>query len=220
MLLEPVEVQGLPALGRLSVAEPRRGDVVFAVQALAADGQSCHFSGPGMISRVRHNEPRVAARLGLVLEAFPNSSGLRVRESAPNGPGMEAGLRTGDVLIRLQGKRLGKLTDFAAALEPTQPGDWLELNWKRGGQELRSVMQAGHDPATSFDRREFLDGRAGVVSVRRTGLSGVIQHDVAVMPARCGGLLLSLDGRILGWNVARRSREASFSLPWPTSGAE
>lgn len=220
VVLEPVVVDGLPPLGRLSAGEPRRGDVVFAVHGFASDGRSCRISGPGMISRVRHNEPRAVARLGLVLEAMPDGSGLRVRESAANGPATVAGLRMGDHLISLQGRQIEGLADVAAVLEPVQPGDWLELAMERGGERLRSVLQAGHDVATSFDRREFLDGRAGAVSVRRTGLSGVIQHDVAVDPARCGGLLLSHDGRILGWNVARRSREATLSWPWLKAGEE
>ena len=220
VLLEPAVVGSLPPLGKLSVAEPRRGDVVFAVAGFAGDGRSCKVSGPGIISRVGHTEPRVAARLGLVLENVSDGSGLRVREAAANGPGAIAGLRMGDVLHGLQGKPTADLSEFAAALEPFQPGDWLELELGRAGQEIRVMVQAGHDPAKEFDRREFLDGRLGAVSSRRTGFVGLIQHDAAVEPWQCGGLLLSSEGRILGWNVVRRSREATFGWPWMSASAE
>jgi hypothetical protein len=40
-------------------------------------------------------------------------------------------------------------------------------------------------------------------------LPGVLQHDIPLQPAECGGLLISVKGEVVGWNVARRAQ----SLP-------
>jgi serine protease Do len=64
-----------------------------------------------------------------------------------------------------------------------------------------------------FNRLEYLDGRAGAISLRRTGFPDVVQHDIVLEPKECGGLLISSGGRIVGWNVARRARESSLALP-------
>jgi S1-C subfamily serine protease len=204
----------LPALGKLVRAEPCRGDVVYGVLGFAADGSVCRVSGPGLITRTAHTEPRAAARLGMILEAVAGESGLRVRETAPNGPAAIAGFRTGDVLLRCGGEPIAGLAMLGERLERVQPGDWLEFELLRGGQRMLVPLRCGHDVGAVFDRREYLDGRAGVLSERRTGFSGVFQHDVPARPVECGGVLISQNGRVVGWNIARRSRESTLARGW------
>lgn len=204
----------LPALGKLVRAEPRRGDVVYGVLGFAAGGCVCRVAGPGVIARTDHSEPRASARLGMILEAVAGESGLRVREAAPNGPASNAGVRAGDVLLRCGGERIEGLAVLGERLEGVQPGDWLEFELLRGGEGMAVLLRCGHDVGMVFDKREYLDGRAGVLSERRTGFAGVMQHDVRVGPGECGGLLICQDGRVLGWNIARRSRESTLARGW------
>ena len=53
----------------------------------------------------------------------------------------------------------------------------------------------------------------GELSVRRTGFPAIIQHECAVQPNQCGGPLVNLDGELVGLNIARASRVASYALP-------
>ena len=64
-----------------------------------------------------------------------------------------------------------------------------------------------------LDRAEFLDGRAGLLSLRRSGFVSVLQHDVPIEPHQMGGPLVDRSGRLIGINIARRSREAVLAIP-------
>jgi len=41
----------------------------------------------------------------------------------------------------------------------------------------------------------------------------VFQHDTPLFPEHCGGPMVDLDGQVVGLNIARRGRAASFALP-------
>jgi serine protease Do len=82
-----------------------------------------------------------------------------------------------------------------------------------GEQSSMTFAQLQHDPAKQFERTEFLDGRSGVVSERRSGFADVIQHDIELSPSDCGGPLVDSQGNVVGVNIARRARESSLALP-------
>jgi serine protease Do len=138
---------------------------------------------------------------------------LWVHEAAPGSPAAAAGLHAGDRLLSLNANPILSLPQLTRELQHYQPGDWLTFDFLKSGQKMRTVLQAGHDPGVMFNRLEYLDGRAGAISQRRTGFPDVVQHDIVLEPKECGGLLISSGGRIVGWNVARRARESSLALP-------
>jgi serine protease Do len=39
------------------------------------------------------------------------------------------------------------------------------------------------------------------------------QHDTVLRPADCGGPIVDLDGRVIGFNIARAGRTESYALP-------
>ena len=82
-----------------------------------------------------------------------------------------------------------------------------------GEESSTTFAQLRHDPAEQFERTEFLDGRSGVVSERRSGFADVIQHDIELAPGDCGGPLVDSDGQVIGINIARRARESSLAIP-------
>src|SRR5690606_15227199 len=51
------------------------------------------------------------------------------------------------------------------------------------------------------------------LSFRRTGFESVLQHDTFLLPEHCGGPLCDLDGHVVGINIARAERIASYALP-------
>ena len=56
--------------------------------------------------------------------------------------------------------------------------------------------------------------RLGAVPSRRDGnFPNVFQHDTPLFPEQCGGPMVDLDGQVVGLNIARRGRAASFALP-------
>ena len=53
----------------------------------------------------------------------------------------------------------------------------------------------------------------GPFSDRRFGFHQVISHDSVIDPEQCGGPLVDLEGNVLGINIARAMRVASFAIP-------
>ena len=103
--------------------------------------------------------------------------------------------------------------DLELAVEGRQPGDWVMLTVQRDQAILALQGALDLDPGVEFERTEFLDGRAGRLSRRRTGFPAVIQHDIAVQPEECGGPLVDGNGRLVGVNIARRARESTLAIP-------
>ena len=51
------------------------------------------------------------------------------------------------------------------------------------------------------------------ISGRRDGFPAVIQHDSPLSANTCGGPLVTLDGKVIGINIARSGRVETFALP-------
>ena len=56
--------------------------------------------------------------------------------------------------------------------------------------------------------------RLGAVPSRRDdNFPTVFQHDTPLFPEQCGGPITDLDGNVLGVNIARKGRAASYAIP-------
>ena len=64
-----------------------------------------------------------------------------------------------------------------------------------------------------MDRSEFQNNLGGRLSVRRFGFPLALQHDTVLRPVDCGGPVVDLDGRVVGFNIARAGRTESYLIP-------
>lgn len=167
----------------------------------------------GLITRRHHNEPQSGGKLGAALEVDETLRAVRVRDVAPNSTASEAGLVKNCVIDSINDQPMATLDDVGALLTKKQPGDWLQFHFRTGDQKSTTFAQLRHNPAEQFERTEFLDGRSGVVSERRTGFANVIQHDIELLPSDCGGPLVDRQGLVVGVSIARRARESSLAIP-------
>ena len=180
----------------------------------------------GFVGRSTCDEPSAEGRLGIQLSVAAtgkqvNSSGdgteiksnLVVDSVSVNSTGSIAGIIPGDRIIKVNGVAPSTLDQMQQILQTSQPGDWLHFSVQRGERQLDLSAPFGFDPATLFVRSEFLDGRSGPLSERRTGFIGVIQHDTPVHPVNCGNPMLDSSGRLVGIHIARRARESTLALP-------
>jgi putative serine protease PepD len=85
---------------------------------------------------VRHGEVR-RAYLGVTTSAS-GSGGARVLETAPDGPADRAGLRPGDVIVSVAGRRVGGPAALAAEIERQRPGRRVPIELRRDSR-TRSV---------------------------------------------------------------------------------
>ncbi|MEQ9407264.1 MAG: trypsin-like peptidase domain-containing protein [Fuerstiella sp.] len=201
-ILELAE-QSLPVVPGpdVSRAEASAAELVFSETA----------SHSGIVARVGHHERGADPVLGCTLLEVEQR--LLVDRLAPNSAATEAGLQIGDEVLELAGMRLTRLDDVLVALDAAQPGDYVLFLVRRGASQLRLSGCLRHRAGRALDRAEYLDGRAGVLSHRRTGFADVIQHDGPVDADRMGGPLLDSRGRLVGVNIARRGRESVLAIP-------
>lgn len=152
--------------------------------------------------------------LGCTLSA--RNGQIQIDSILPNSAAAKAKLEVSDVLIRLNSQAVNGFDTIATTLQGLQPGDWIAFEVRRGKQVVLCNVQLQHDPANLLERTAHLDGAVGAISLRRTGFRNVIQHDANLKPLDMGSPLLSFDGRLLGLNIAVRSREGVVAIPVET----
>jgi putative serine protease PepD len=99
---------------------------------------------------------RVAAALiadGKVEHAYlgvslPDDGAAKV-QVVPNTPAARGGLRTGDVVIEVEGQRIETGDQLRDAIDAQKPGDELELKVRRGSQERDVTVELGTRPETA-----------------------------------------------------------------------
>ena len=66
----------------------------------------------------------------------------------PGGPAQRAGLRTGDVVVSVDGHAVSEPGDVTDALDGSEPGDSVEVEIERDGDRERLDITLGTRPAT------------------------------------------------------------------------
>jgi serine protease Do len=73
---------------------------------------------------------------------------------------------------------------------------------------------AGRDVGgPTADRFGQMETFGAVQSDRRYGFPLVFQHDTPLVPEECGGPVINLDGQVVGMNIARGGRVATYAIP-------
>lgn len=187
------------------------GDIVY----------SSGFARGGIVSRTAHEERSLPLRFGASFMEDESVSGLLVTDVAPNSTAYQCGILKGDQLLSITPLHdvlptNQNLDDLEDLFRLVQPGDWVRVQFRRDQQIMNGTGQLSINPASEFERTEFLDGRSGRLSARRSGFDNVFQHDIPISPETCGGPVLNSSGELIGINIARRSREATLALPIST----
>lgn len=106
-------------------------------------------------------------RLGIVVSLEQESSdsiGALVQSVTPNGPADKAGIRSGDVIVRVNGRTLvGEARPGQVSPRPgmalitlgarVQPGDTMVVQYQRGKERKNATIVAGDDPVWTFVQR-------------------------------------------------------------------
>jgi S1-C subfamily serine protease len=75
------------------------------------------------------------------------AAGLRIADVLPATPAADAGLRVGDVLVRLGDRRLGSAADLRSVLDESEPGDTVEAELRRRGDAEVVEIELDSRPA-------------------------------------------------------------------------
>jgi S1-C subfamily serine protease len=85
--------------------------------------------------------PAVQQRLGLSV-----SRGAVIQDATPGSGADNAGIRSGDVIVKFGTDDIASSDDLSAAVRKHQPGDKVEVTWMRGNQRMTATVTLGSRP--------------------------------------------------------------------------
>ena len=194
-----------PELQAAAVSELQVSEILFSGTSGSA----------GIVTRTGHKEPGEPPKLGCTLTADASTS-LRIDGVFPESAAQDAMLAVGDVLVSINDRGIKTFADLEMFMKSVHPGDRVNFGVNRAGILTLSSGRLRHSASNLLDRAEFLDGRSGVLSYRRTGFLEVIQHDASLNSREMGGPVVDSLGRLVAVNIARRSRESILAVPLET----
>ena len=164
----------------------------------------------GVVSVAPRQIERRMPALGVIIEE--GDKGPVVHEVMPRSGAAKAGLKPNDVITQLDDKQVESRSGLIQAIRGHRPGDTVRLQLLRGGQPVTADVEL-LDLTELANGEMFQEEVGGRLSKRRTGFPMALQHDTVLQPNQCGGPLVDLDGKVVGINIARASRVASYALP-------
>lgn len=177
---------------------------------------------PAMGYELNYTSDEPSAYLGVT---FSSESTSPIIETIELGsPADKIGLLEGDEIIEFEGKKITRIGDVAEMIGKKSIGDKVSLTVKRGDEEIELEPILDERPpasAGSFNRRasqrdgqlSSLSARGGQLSDRKNDFPYALYHDQALRPRDTGSPLVTLEGKVVGINVARAMRHRSLAIP-------
>ena len=156
------------------------------------------------------------AYLGVMSDFSYPGPGVKVQEVTEESGAAAAGLRTGDVILKLNGRVISGLLEMRNALEDIEPDAKVKIEMKRGGvvRTLHAVLGNRPElPKFPNARLQAMEQMGTKASRVRSDFPSVIQSDMRPNPNQIGGPVVDLSGRVVGITLARADRTRSFIMP-------
>jgi serine protease Do len=132
------------------------------------------------------NRPRLGVTIQNVNSAdaelyrLPEVTGAEIAAVTPGEAADRAGVRMGDVVIRIEGEPIGSVTDLQATVARYQPGQRVRLGIIRFGERLERTVELG-----AFERRRS-GNRHGPAAESAPGFGLLVRQLDALASARLG----------------------------------
>lgn len=102
-----------------------------------------------VVEQMSKGETPTHARLGIqVTDATDGTTGALVRETSKEAAATKAGLRSGDVVTRVDDRRITGADSLVATVRSYRPGDKVEVTWVRDGKEMSATLVLDSDEGT------------------------------------------------------------------------
>lgn len=140
-----------------AIYSPSGGSVgiAFAIPAATVDSVVKQLRDKGSVTRgwigvqIQPVTKDIADSMGL-----KNTDGALVAEPAPNSPAVKAGIKSGDVIVGVNGERIANARELARRIAQMAPGNAVRLTVLQGGSEKTISVTLGELPVqTELSRR-------------------------------------------------------------------
>lgn len=147
-----------------------------------------------------------------------DASEARVMQVFEKSAAEKSGLLAGDLIHAVNDIAIQTASQLQKSVRGFQPGDVVRLTISRGDGNVDVLCTLGDrfmgvEGPEGMARHEFQNHLGGPLSSRRSGFPTVFQHDTFLRPEDCGGPVVNLDGKVVGLNIARAGRVASYAIP-------
>jgi S1-C subfamily serine protease len=120
-------------------------------QQIVTKGKAEHpFLGIQMVDLTPENRQQIASRLGDEVK-IPKTSGVLIVKVLPGSPAAAAGLRQGDIILKVGATPVETATDVQAAVDAEEVGTQLDVEVKRNGEQMTVVVETGTFPSHLAD---------------------------------------------------------------------
>lgn len=207
-----LEVEGSPLTPvSWSTEVPKLGSFLAAPQP---DGRLAAF---GVVSVLERNlKTTDLAYLGVIGDRDFRGPGVKIGEVAADSGAAAAGLRPGNVILKVGERTISGLLELRNALTGVAPGATISLLVDSGGKTQSVQVLLGNRPKFSQfsgDRLLQMERMGGAISQVRDSFTHVIQTDMRPKVNQIGGPVVDLQGHAVGITVARADRTRSFVMP-------
>jgi len=189
--------------------QPTAGNFLVSI---GASGQPMSLSVVEVDPRefnIRHAKPSERGYLGVNCSSDEENGGLVVQQVTPDSGARRAGIRKGDIIVSVDNQPVTLVEHLVRQLREHKVGDDVQLVVVRGTEKMNVQAKLGVMPAME----PYDQWGGGPFSKRRFGFESVIVHDASLSPIQIGGPLVDTDGRVVGINIARALRVASYAHP-------
>ncbi len=168
----------------------------------------------GIVSAKFRRIPGTGAALGIRMDekSAKDGKGVRIVGIANESPAEAAGLQENDVLINIAGESVAEFRRVHDIVNKRQPGEIIDIRYLRKNKEetCRVRLASRTKVLQNWEGEDFANGG---ISLRSDNFPEVLQHDIPLHPSDMGGPVATLEGKVVGINIARVDRVTTFALP-------
>jgi serine protease Do len=184
---------------------------------LAAPQPDGRLAAFGVVSVPERNlRATDSAFLGVVGSMDFEGPGVRIERIQPDSGAAAAGLRPGQIILRVGDRPISGLLELKNSLVGRTPGSRVTVRVRTDADESDVEILLGNRPdlpSYPGDRLRMMESMGGPISRVRDSFTSAIQSDMRPRPEQVGGPVVDLKGRVIGITLARADRTRSFIMP-------
>ena len=152
-------------------------------------------------------------RAYLGVQAQGQDGSLVLARVLPDTAASRAGLKNGDILATVNDKAVSTQQELVSVLGRFKPNETIELLIKRDEKEMKIKAKLGRNTSATSGVDRWGGGPFTDTDQKRFGYPNVLAHDTVIRPEYCGTPVVNTDGKVVGINISRALRVATYAVP-------